>query len=89
MYKFGEKGRKKGKFNEPNGLTVNKEGHLMVCDAMNHRVQVFEMSGKFVTNFGISGSGKGELKEPVSMAVLSDGKIVVSDFKNDRIQVFE
>ena len=89
LYKFGEKGRKKGKFNEPNGLTVNKEGHLMVCDAMNHRVQVFEMSGKFVTNFGISGSGKGELKEPVSMAVLSDGKIVVSDFKNDRIQVFE
>ena len=89
LYKFGEKGRKKGKFNVPNGLTVNKEGHLMVCDAMNHRVQVFEMSGKFVTNFGISGSGKGELKEPVSMAVLSDGKIVVSDFKNDRIQVFE
>ena len=89
LYKFGEKGRMKGKFNEPNGLTVNKEGHLMVCDAMNHRVQVFEMSGKFVTNFGISGSGKGELKEPVSMAVLSDGKIVVSDFKNDRIQVFE
>ena len=58
----------------------------MVCDAENHRVQVFELSGKFVTKLG---SVRGELKFPVSTANLSDGRIVVCDTNNNRIQVFE
>ena len=35
----------------------------MVCDKRNHRVQVFELSGKFVTNFGCRGVAKWRLKE--------------------------
>ena len=61
----------------------------MVCDAGNHRVQVFEQSGKFITKFGTKGSGIGEFNGPVSTAVLSDGRIVVTDFYNNRVQIFE
>ena len=61
----------------------------MVCDEENERVQVFELSGKFVTKFGSYGSGKGEFNSPVSLANLSDGRIVVCEFSNNRIQVFE
>ena len=43
---FGKQGNKDGEFNKPRYLSVNKEGLLMVCDAGNHRVQVFELSGK-------------------------------------------
>ena len=68
---------------------MNKAGHLMVCDTLNHRVQVFELSGKFVTKFGTKGSGMGEFDKPVSAAVLSDGKIIVTDFLNQRVQLFE
>ena len=68
---------------------MDKAGHLMVCDTSNHRIQVFDLSGKFVAKFGTKGSGMGELNQPVSAAVLSDGKIVVSDNKNSRIQIFE
>lgn len=68
---------------------MDKAGHLMVCDTLNHRIQVFDVSGKFITKFGTKGSRIGELNEPVSVAVLSDGKIVVSDFSNSRIQIFE
>ena len=68
---------------------MNKAGHLMVCDTLNHRVQVFELSGKFVTKFGTKGSGMGEFDKPVSAAVLSDGKIIVTDFFNHRVQLFE
>ena len=70
-------------------MAVNKEGLLMVCDAGNHRVQLFELSGKFVTKFGIKGSERGEFKFPVSTANLSDGRIVVCDMENNRIQVFD
>ena len=61
----------------------------MVCDSQNHRVQVFELSGKFVTKFGSEGSRRGEFKKPFSTAILSDGRVVVCDWNNDRIQVFE
>ena len=61
----------------------------MVCDAGNHRVQLFELSGKFVTKFGSEGSERGELRFPVSTANLSDGRIVVSDRENSRIEVFD
>ena len=61
----------------------------MVCDAVNCRVQVFELSGKFVTKFGSEGSGRDEFKNPVSTANLGDRRIVVCDYSNNRIQVFE
>ena len=68
---------------------MTKAGQLLVCDRANHRIQVFELSGKFVTKFGTLGSKTGEFNPPVSTAVLSDGKIVVSDLLNHRIQIFE
>jgi len=61
----------------------------MVCDRENHRVQVFELSGKFMAKFGTKGRGIGEFNGLSSTAVLSDGRIVVSDFAKDRIQIFE
>ena len=61
----------------------------MVCDAGNNRVQVFELSGKFVAKFGSEGSGRGEFDCPGSLASLSDGRIVVSDRNNHRIQIFD
>ena len=87
LYKFGNKGNRNGEFNTPRFLSVNKAGHLMVCD--NHRVQVFELSGKFITKFGKKGNGPGEFEDPTSTAVLSDGRIVVADWLNHRIQKFE
>ena len=68
---------------------MDKAGHLMVCDMLNHRIQVFDLSGKFVAKFGTKGSGMGALNAPVSAAVLSDGKILVSEISNSRIQIFE
>ena len=89
VFKFGKKGNKEGEFDWPGHLSVNRDGHVMVCDSENHRFQVFELSGKFVTKFGTKGSGKGEFVWPESTANLSDGRIVVSDHLNNRIQIFE
>ena len=61
----------------------------MFCDECNHRVQLFELNGKFVTKFGSEGGERGEFESPVSAANLSDGRIVVCDMDNNRIQVFD
>ena len=61
----------------------------MVCDTWNHRVQLFELNGKFITKFGTKGSGVRKFYCPTSTAVLSDGRIVVTEQFNHRIQIFE
>jgi len=48
LYKFGKQGKAYGEFNQPRCLSVNKAGHLMVCDLWNHRVQVFERNKGFI-----------------------------------------
>ena len=61
----------------------------MVCDTSSHRLQVFELNGKFVGKFGIKGSNLGEFNWPASVAVLSNGRFVVCDDNNHRIQILE
>ena len=71
------------------GLSVNKSGHLMVCDSGNHRIQVFQLNGKFVGKFGTKGSNLGEFNFPMSLAVLNNGRIAVCEWNNHRIQILE
>ena len=73
----------------PRCLSVTKSGHVLVCDCGNHRVQVFELNGKFVGKFGKLGSNLGEFQYPISVALLSNDQIVVSDHNNHRIQIFD
>ena len=61
----------------------------MVCDTNNHRIQVFEVNGKFLGKFGSEGDKIGQLCRPTSTAVLSDGMIIVTDYDNHRVQIFE
>ena len=89
QYKFGKEGGGDGEFNKPRFLSVNKSGHLIVCDAGNNRIQAFQLDGKFVGKFGTGGSNLGEFNNPQSVAVLSNGQIVVSDSFNNRIQILE
>ena len=43
-------------FKKPRFLSFYKAEHLMVCDSLNHRVQVLELNGQFITTFGRYGS---------------------------------
>ena len=85
LYKFGNEGEGDGEFDRPKCLSVDKAGHLMVCDGRkNDRVQVLELSGKFITKFKLMSGGS-----PISTAVLSDGRILVCDFRDHRIHIIK
>ena len=68
---------------------MTQSKHLLVCDKDNHRIQVFQLDGKFVGKFGTNGSKLGEFNYPLSVAVLSNDQIVVCDKDNHRIQIFQ
>ena len=89
LSKFGKRGAGDGEFHKPCCLSVDRAGHLLVCDLFNHRVQVFKLNGDFVAKFGASAKEEGKLNKPISTAILSDGRIIVTEFGNHRVQVFE
>ena len=89
LYKFRNEGEGDGEFGYPCCLSVDKAGHLMVCDGANDRVQILELSGEFITQFGLMSDRIEEFIGPISTAVLTDGTIVESDWYDGCIKIIE
>jgi DNA-binding beta-propeller fold protein YncE len=64
-------------------------GKLYLPEAGNHRVNVFDLNGKFLFDFGGPGKEFGKFNVPESAKFSSDGKLYVADLMNNRIQVFD
>jgi DNA-binding beta-propeller fold protein YncE len=71
-FSWGEPGKtESGQFHLPHSLVVS-EGLVYVCDRENHRLQVFDTDGKFVTMWT-------DLKQPMDISVDKDGVFYVSE----------
>lgn len=84
---IGKTGRGEGEFNLPTELRLHGED-LMVVDAMNFRVQVFDRSGKFRYAIGKVGDSTGALFRPKAVSVDSEGDIYIVDAQWGVVQVF-
>ena len=73
----------------PKGIVVNDTGFIYVVDNANHRIQVFDSSGNFITKWGTSGTGDGQFDYPIGITINSTGYIYITDSENHRIQVFD
>ena len=49
---FGKFGSADGEFQYPWDVAVNTKGQIAVSDSRNHRVQLFDHRGKFLTKYG-------------------------------------
>ena len=87
---FGSEGSKSGQFNNPQGVVVDAEGHIIVADTGNNRIQVFDNDGCFIRSFGTSGSAEGQFHSPAKVAIdRREGHLVICDKFNFRIQVMD
>ena len=83
LYKFGEKGNGDGQLNYPCGLCVDKYGNLLVCDAINGRIQQFSLEGTFIGKT----SAKVTPSQPWSVAAMLDDRILISDYNEREVQI--
>ncbi len=67
-------------------VAVDAEGCIYVVDKINHRVQEFDVSGKYVDHWGSEGSGNGQFESPSGIAIDSTGNMYVVDTGNNRVQ---
>ncbi|HVC36852.1 MAG TPA: NHL repeat-containing protein [Gammaproteobacteria bacterium] len=83
---WGGAGTAPGQFQDPIGIAV-AQGKIFVADARNHRIQVFDRSGQFLSVIGHPGTGLGGLGRPMNIAI-ANSKLYVADYWNDDIEVF-
>lgn len=88
LLQWGGHGSEPGQLSRPQGLTIDRQDHLWVADACNHRIQVFDGQGKLLRIWGKAGSRPGELYYPYCIAVAEDGNVWVVEYGNSRVQKF-
>ena len=84
---LGRNGAAIGEFNFPTELRLHGN-ELMVVDAMNFRVQVFDRSGQFLYGIGAIGEISGTMYRPKGIAADSEGNVYVVDGIFDTVQAF-
>ena len=87
---MGSAGAGLGQFRWPYGLSMDRQGHLIIVEFGNNRVQLVDKeTGKGLKVWGTAGRSPGELAYPWAAAVDKRGRIVTVDAGNNRLQVFE
>ena len=77
-----------GQFIWPVAMTFDSQERLFITDEHNHRVTVFDVTGKFLAKWGEAGSEEGRLNGPSGIAIDSEGNVYVADQYNQRVQKF-
>jgi DNA-binding beta-propeller fold protein YncE len=85
---FGQHGSERGEFNFPIEVHV-KDGVVVVVDAMNFRVQLFDRDGNFEAQIGTSGDPAGGIYRPKGIGIDSEDHIYVVDSELGIVQVFD
>ena len=93
---FGRKGLNNGGFRFLSRITFDSLGNIVVAqkiynvvaDCDNHRVQVFDRNGNFLSKFGEQGSRDHQLKYPVALSINGNDDIIFADKGNKLIKMF-
>ena len=84
---WGSFGKGNGRFDGQNDVDPFN-GHVYVADYANHRIQVFDTKGNYITKWGTYGEENGQIHKASALSVVPSGNIYLSDQFNYRIQVF-
>jgi hypothetical protein len=68
--------------------TPKVQSIIYVADSLNNRIEEFNTSGTYLSQFGSTGSGNGQFNVPYGIAADSSGDIYVVDSNNNRVEKF-
>lgn len=76
-------------FDEPIGVTVDEDGHILIADTNHHRMIEYDSEGAKVLSFGEHGESPGQFSYPSDVRISKDGILYVADMDNYRVQTFD
>ncbi|MCC5941235.1 MAG: 6-bladed beta-propeller [Balneolaceae bacterium] len=65
-----------------------KGGNIMIADASDNTIRIFNGDGQFLHKFGRRGRGPGEFSEISSVEITQDNRIIVIDRYQNRVTIF-
>lgn len=75
----GIAGTGSGEFDQLHGLAIDSDDNLYVVDANNNRIQKFDSSGSYLTQWGSAGSGDGQFELAGRITIDSANNLYVTD----------
>ena len=66
----------------PYGIAATETGHVVVSDAANHCIYVFDVDFRLLRRFGRRGSRNRQFKSPRHLAIAANNDFFVSDYGN-------
>jgi DNA-binding beta-propeller fold protein YncE len=84
LYKFGDK----NSLSYVCGLSVCGQDMVVVCNCVNHCIQLFTQEGKYLSSFGSMGTGIGQMINPNDVVVNAKGQVFVLECGGHRVQVW-
>ena len=81
LLSWGSPGDKPGEFNLPHSLWVDRFSRVLVCDRENHRIQILDSGGKYITTWP-------GFKQPTDIYLDSDDIVYVSEL-GDRVSILD
>ena len=85
LQKFGQRGSRQGRFNEPISVTVDQRDRMIVADINNNRVVVLDQNGSWLLTINGNISG---FENPWEIALDPQGNIHVYSWDPSTIKVF-
>ncbi len=79
---WGTKGAEPGQFDKPHNIVIDAKDLIYVADRSNYRIQVFDLTGKFIKQFKNVG-------KPFGLYITDDQKLFVADGEGNRILIMD
>ena len=67
LFSWGQPGSDPGEFNLVHSVCTDKDGHVYVADRENHRIQIFDSTGKYMTQWN-------NMHRPCGMLIVGNGE---------------
>ena len=74
--------------NQPQGVWVDRAGRVLVSDAADGQVKVFDRNGNALARIGEFGASPGGLRIPMDLVVDAGNRLFVAAANNARLEVF-
>jgi DNA-binding beta-propeller fold protein YncE len=89
-FDFGKEGDGKGQFKHPLGIDISDKGKVFITDAANHRIQAFDLKGKFLYMFKLKTKTDTHPPDPADIIVSNLKEyLYISDNENHKIKVYK
>ncbi|CAD5205732.1 unnamed protein product [Bursaphelenchus okinawaensis] len=81
---YGTEGQEPGCFTRPQGMVLDRQGHLLVCDSRGNRIQIVSIPEKRVIGVHTT---EPDMDRPCDITISPQGKVFVVDFGHSTIRV--